>query len=84
MNLITGSCLPCQHTIGCTPVVLSHIVKIVSADGDGALHLHLLHYTSQDTATDGHITSEGTLLVNVGSLNGLQIEENQLLHCTKN
>lgn len=53
------------------PVVFPHIVKVVSPDSDGALHLQLLHHASQDAATDGHITSEGTLLVNIGPLNGL-------------
>lgn len=53
------------------PVVFPHIVKVISPDGDCALHLHLLHYASQDAATDRHITSEGTFLVDVGPLNGL-------------
>lgn len=53
------------------PVVLPDIVEVVSPNGDGALHLHLLYHTSQNTATDRDVPGEWAFLVNVGSLNGL-------------
>lgn len=52
-------------------VVFSDVVEVVPADDNGPLHFHLGHYARQDPPSDGHITSKGTFLVNVGALNGL-------------
>lgn len=54
-----------------SPVVLLDVVQVITADGDGAVHLHLLDDTSQDAATNWDIASEWALLVNVGTINGL-------------
>lgn len=54
------------------PVVLGQVVEVVTSDDDGPLHLHLLHYSSEDAASDGDIAREGTLLVNVCAFNGLE------------
>lgn len=53
------------------PVVLANVVKIIPADNDGALHLHLLNDAGEDASSDGHIAGEWTLLVDVGSLQSL-------------
>lgn len=52
-------------------VVLGHVVEVVTADDDGALHLGGDDDTSQDTALDVDLTDEGALLVNVSAVNGL-------------
>ena len=53
-------------------VVLLDVMQVVSSNDDGSLHLHTCYNTSQNSPTDTDITSEGTLLVDVCSLNGLQ------------
>lgn len=53
-------------------VVLLDIVKVITADDDSPLHLHLLDNTSKNSTTNGNITSEWALLVNVGTLNSLR------------
>lgn len=55
-------------------VVLLDVVKVITADDNGPLHLHLLDNTSEDTTTNGDITSEGALLVDVDSFNSLHKE----------
>ncbi len=45
-------------------VVLLDVMEVVSSDDNSALHLNALDHSRQDSATDAHITSEGTLLVN--------------------
>ena len=50
-------------------VVLLDVVKVITTDDDSPLHLHLLDDTSKNSTTNGNITSEWALLVNVGSLN---------------
>lgn len=52
-------------------IVFSYVVEIISADHDGSLHFHFLHYSGKDATTDGHISSEGTFFVNVGAFDGL-------------
>ena len=42
----------------------------VSGDESGPLHLHLGHHAREDPPSNGHITSEGAFLVNVGAPNG--------------
>ena len=51
--------------------VLPDVVEVVPANDERPLHLHALHDARQDTSTDGDIAREGTLLVNVRSLDGL-------------
>ena len=53
-------------------VVLLHIMKVVAPDDDGPLHLHLGHHTGKDSSSDGYISGKRTLLVDVGSINGLK------------
>jgi len=52
-------------------VVLGDEVEVLTTDDDGTLHLGGDDLTSEDAATDGDITGEGALLVDVVSLNGL-------------
>lgn len=52
-------------------VVLLDVVKVITTDDDSPLHLHLLDDTSKNSTTNGNITSEWALLVNVGTLNSL-------------
>ena len=52
-------------------VVLGDEVEVLTTDDDGALHLGGDDLTSQDATTDGNITGEGALLVDVGTLNSL-------------
>ena len=52
-------------------VVLSDVVKVVSADDDGPLHLHFGHHARQDPPSNGDVTRKRAFLVNVGALDGL-------------
>lgn len=54
------------------PVVLGQVMQVVATDHDGTLHLHLLHDSSEDAASDGDIPSEWALLVNVCTFNRLE------------
>merc|ERR1712212_559357 len=47
------------------PVVFLDIVKVIPPDDGGPVHLQLGHHTGEDTATDGPLSGEGTLFVNV-------------------
>ena len=49
--------------------VLGDILKVVTADNKGALHLVRHDKALENAATNGHISSEGALLINVSSLN---------------
>jgi hypothetical protein len=49
--------------------VLADIVKVVTTDDDGSLHLVGDNDTTEDTAADRNTTSEGALLVDVVALN---------------
>jgi len=51
-------------------VVLGNVMQVLATDGNGALHLGRDNDTGEDTTTDGNITSEGALLVDVGTLDG--------------
>ena len=53
------------------PLVLSNIVEVVSSDNDGVLHLGRGHHSSDDSASDTDITSEGAFLIYIGSANGI-------------
>eukprot|EP00553_Chaetoceros_curvisetus_P015547 CAMPEP_0204647880 /NCGR_PEP_ID=MMETSP0718-20130828/6838_1 /ASSEMBLY_ACC=CAM_ASM_000674 /TAXON_ID=230516 /ORGANISM="Chaetoceros curvisetus" /LENGTH=195 /DNA_ID=CAMNT_0051670563 /DNA_START=68 /DNA_END=655 /DNA_ORIENTATION=- len=52
-----------------TPV-LGNVVKVIPTDHNGSLHLGGDDESLEDTSTDGYVSSEGALLVNVCSLNG--------------
>ena len=50
--------------------VLSDVVEVVPTDDNGSLHLGGDNLSLQDSASDGNITGEGALLVNITTLNG--------------
>jgi len=52
-------------------VVLLDVVKVITTNDDGVLHLVGLDLSLEDTATDGHVSGEGALLVNIVSVDGL-------------
>ena len=51
-------------------LVLVDPVEVVALDDDGAGHLHLDHLTAEDAATDGDVSGEGALLVDVAAVDG--------------
>jgi len=52
-------------------VVLSNVVEIISSDDDGVGHLPgRVDNSLQNSSSDGNVSSEGALLVDVGSLDG--------------
>ena len=51
--------------------ILLDIVEIISSDDDGSVHFGADAHSLQDTSSDGDIAGEGTLLVNVGGLDGV-------------
>lgn len=53
-------------------VVFFDVVKVISSNDNSPLHLHALDDSGQDSPTDTHITREGTLLVDVGTLTSLR------------
>lgn len=52
-------------------LVLADPMKVIPADDDGLLHLGRHDDAGEQTAADGDVTSKGTLLVDVGALDGL-------------
>lgn len=50
--------------------VLDNVVKVIPADNKGVLHLGGDDNALEDTSTDGNISGEGALLVDVIALNG--------------
>jgi hypothetical protein len=52
-------------------IVLLDVVQVVTTDDDGSGHLGGNNHTSEDSSADRHISSEGALLVDVGSSDGL-------------
>ena len=52
-------------------IVLLDVVKVVSANNDGSGHLVGHNHSSEDSTTDGNVTSEWALLIDVSSVNGL-------------
>jgi len=52
-------------------VVFRDVVQVVTANDDGALHLRAVNNALEDTAADGDVAGERTLLVDVFALNGL-------------
>lgn len=63
--------------------VLRDVLQIISTNYDGSLHLGGDDKSLQDTTTNGHIASEGALLVDVGAINsllgGLKAQTNTLV-----
>ena len=51
-------------------LVLGDVVEVVTTNDNGALHLGGDDETLEDLSTDGNISSEGALLVDVVSLDG--------------
>ena len=49
------------------PLVLLDKMEIIPSNNNSPVHLSTVTCSSQDTATDGNIASEGALLVNIGS-----------------
>lgn len=64
-------------------VVLLDIVQVITTDHNGALHLVRDNNTSEDASTDGNVSGEGALLVDVGSsdslLRGLEAQADVLV-----
>ena len=52
-------------------VVLSNVMKIISTDDNGSCHLVGNNNTSENTSTDGNVSGEGALLIDVGALDGV-------------
>jgi hypothetical protein len=50
--------------------VLRNVMKVVPTDNYGILHLIGDDKSLENTSTDGNVSSEGALLVNISSLNG--------------
>lgn len=51
-------------------VVLLDVVQVFTTDNDGAFHFSGHDLTGKNTTTDGDVTSEGALLINVGTRDG--------------
>ena len=51
-------------------IVFSDQVKVISSDDDGSVHLGGGDNTLDDSSSDGDITSEGALLIDVSTFNG--------------
>lgn len=52
-------------------VVLPNVMEVVSADHSSPLHFQFLDNSGQNTSSDGYISSEWTLFVNVSAFDGL-------------
>ena len=52
-------------------VVFGNVVKVITTNDNSPLHLGGDNHTTNDTSTDGHVSSEGALLVYVVSIHGL-------------
>lgn len=52
-------------------LVFLDIMKVISAHNDGSVHLGALYATTKDTSTDGDISGEGALLIDVVTLDSL-------------
>lgn len=51
--------------------VFGDVLQVISAHNDGSLHLSGDNHSLQNTTTNGHVASEGALLVNVHTLGSL-------------
>lgn len=52
-------------------VVLWNVVKIISSDDNGSLHLGWDADTLKDSSSDWNVAGEWTFFINVGGFNGL-------------
>ena len=52
-------------------VVFFHIVKVISPDDHGPVHLHFGDDSGENTSTDRNFAGEGTLFVNVVTFTSL-------------
>lgn len=59
-------------------IVLLDIMEIISSNDECPLHFDTLHGSSQDAASDAHIASKWTLLINICAINGLQKQQNSM------
>jgi hypothetical protein len=50
-----------------SPLVLSNEVEVIPSNSDGAGHFCAVHGSGKNAATDGHISGEWALLVNVSA-----------------
>lgn len=55
-------------------VVLPNVVQVIPTYDDCTLHLHLLYNASENASSDRNVPSERTLLVDVGTLQGLCVK----------
>jgi len=74
-HLITRASIECRRAVSgdhlmalFVTAVLLLVVKVVTTDGDGVLHESPVDDTAQQLATDGHLTHEWALLVDVAAL----------------
>ena len=51
-------------------IVLFNVVQVFTTDDDGAFHLSGDDLTGKNTTTNGNVTSEGALLINVSTSDG--------------
>lgn len=51
--------------------VFANVVKVITTDDDGALHLQFLNDSIQDASSDANIASEWAFFVDVGAIDGL-------------
>ena len=51
-------------------VVLLNVVQVVATDNNSSRHLRRNNHTSEDSSTDGDVSSERALLIDVGTANG--------------
>lgn len=52
-------------------LVFLNVMEVISAHNDGSVHLGALHTSTKDTATDGNVSGEGALLIDVVTLDSL-------------
>ena len=52
-------------------LILFDVMQVVSPNDNRPLHLLTLHDSSQDSASDAYIASEGAFLVNISTLSSL-------------
>ena len=64
-------------------VVFGHVVEVIAADDDGALHLGGDDHPLKNFASDWDVAGEGTFFIDVGAFNSLlggsEVEANVLV-----
>ena len=56
------------------PVVFLDVVQVIPADNGGPVHFQLGDNSGEDAATNGDLTGEGTLLIDVVTLTSLYVK----------